>query len=104
METLQLLSEENPIPPKRSSKVDQIIKRMRWKAFFDMDGSEENIPETYGLKLLNSQPKPKKLYPLKKIYGILQKNKVLTNKKQFTDIFKRIYQGDQTIKQSFIIC
>ena len=101
METLQLLSEENPISPKRSSKVDQIIKRMRWKALFDMDGSEEIIPETYGL---NSQPKPKKLYPLKKIYGILQKNRVLTNKKQFTDLFKRIYKGDQTIKQSFIIC
>ena len=60
METQHLLSEENPIPPKRSSKIDQIIKRMRWKAFFDMDGSEENTPETYGFKLLNSQPKSKK--------------------------------------------
>ena len=103
METLQLLSEENPIPPKRSSKVDQRIKRMRWKAFFDMDGSEENIPETYVLKLLNSQPKPKKLHLLRFMESS-KKNKVLTNKKQFTDIFKRIYKGDQTIKQSFIIC
>ena len=33
-----------------------------------------------------------------------KQNNVLTNKKQLTDIFKRIYKGDQTIKQSFIIC
>ena len=33
-----------------------------------------------------------------------KENKILTNKKQFTDMFKQIYKGDQTIKQSFIIC
>ena len=45
---------------------------MRWTAFFHMNGSEENTQENYDLKLLNSQPKSKKWYPLKKIYGILQ--------------------------------
>ena len=33
-----------------------------------------------------------------------KENKILTDKKQFTDMFKQIYKGDQTIKQSFIIC
>ena len=33
-----------------------------------------------------------------------KENKILTNKKQFADMFKKIYKGDQTIKQSFIIC
>ena len=46
---------------------------MRWAAFFHMNGSEENTQENYDLKLLNSQPKSKKWYPLKKIYGILQR-------------------------------
>ena len=65
METLHLLSEENPIPPKRSSKIDQIIKRMRWKAFFDMDGNEENTPEMW-LQIVELSTKIKEMVTFEK--------------------------------------
>ena len=65
METLQLLSEENPILPKRSSKIDQIIKRMRWKAFFDMDGNEENTPEMW-LQIVELSTKIKEMVTFEK--------------------------------------
>ena len=65
METLQLLSEENPRPPKRSSKIDQIIKRMRWKAFFDMDGNEENTPEMW-LQIVELSTKIKEMVTFEK--------------------------------------
>ena len=67
-------TEKIPIPSKRSSNINQIIKQMRWKAFFDMKGSDDNMQKTYGLKSLNSHPKSKKWYRLKKIHGILQTN------------------------------
>ena len=69
MEKLQLhYSPENiPIPSERSyklqlmDKIDQVIKRMRWKTFFYMNRSEDT-QETYGLKSLNcpTPPPPKK--------------------------------------------
>ena len=65
-----------PIPSKRSyklqlmDKIDQVIKRMRWKAFFYTNRSEDT-KETYGLKSLTVPPKSKKWYRLGKIYGIL---------------------------------
>ena len=65
METLHLLSEENPIAPKRSSKIDQIIKRMRWKAFFDMDGNEENTPEMW-LQIVELSTKIKEMVTFEK--------------------------------------
>ena len=30
-------------------KIDQVIKLMRWKAFFCMNGSDDNTQETCGL-------------------------------------------------------
>ena len=50
-------TEKIPIPSKRSSNINQIIKQMRWKAFFDMKGSGDNTQKTYGLKALNSHQK-----------------------------------------------
>ena len=47
-----------PIPSERSyklpliDKIDQVIKRMRWKDFFYTNKSED-MEETYGLKSLN---------------------------------------------------
>ena len=67
-------TEKIPIPSKRSSKINQIIKQMRWKAFFDMKGSDDNTQKIYGLKSLNSHQKSTKWYRLKKIHGILQTN------------------------------
>ena len=61
MEKLQLhYSKKNiPIPSKRNyklqlmDKIEQVIKRMRWKAFFYINPSRENMQQTYGLKTLN---------------------------------------------------
>ena len=59
-------TEKIPIPSKRSSNINQIIKQMRWKAFFDMKGSGDNTQKTYGLKSLNSHQKSKKMVPFEK--------------------------------------
>ena len=40
-------------------KIELVIKRMRWKAFFYEQGSNKFIPENYGLKSLNCPPKIK---------------------------------------------
>ena len=42
-------------------KIEQVIKRMRWKAFFHINLSDENMQETYGLKMLNCPPKIKEI-------------------------------------------
>ena len=40
-------------------KIELVIKRMRWKAFFYEQGSNKFIPENYGSKSLNCPPKIK---------------------------------------------
>ena len=67
MEKLQLrYSGKNiPIPSKRSyklqlmEKIELVIKRIRWKAFFYKQGSNKFIPQNYGLKTFNCPPKIK---------------------------------------------
>ena len=78
MEKLQLrYSPKNiPILSERSyelqlmDKIDQVIERMRWKAFFYTNKSKD-MEETYSLKSLNCPPKSKKWYCMKKINGVL---------------------------------
>ena len=73
MEKLQLHYSQKgiPIQLERSyklqliDKIDQVIERMRWKAFFYMNRSE-NTQETYGLKSLNCPPKIIEIVPFKK--------------------------------------
>ena len=42
-------------------KIELVIKRMRWKAFFYDQGNNKYIPENYGLKSLNCPPKIKEM-------------------------------------------
>ena len=42
-------------------KIEQVIKRMKWKAFFYINPSSENIQQTYVLKTLNCPPKIKEM-------------------------------------------
>ena len=42
-------------------KMEQVIKRMRWKTFFYINPSRENMQQTYGLKTLNCPPKIKEM-------------------------------------------
>ena len=73
MEELQLHYSQKgiPIQLERSyklqliDKIDQVIERMRWKAFFYMNRSE-NTQETYGLKSLNCPQKIIEIVPFKK--------------------------------------
>ena len=46
-------------------KIDQVIKRMRWKAFFYSTRSEDT-QGIYGLKSLNCPPKMKDIVPFEK--------------------------------------
>ena len=46
-------------------KIDQVIKRMRWKAFFYMNKCEDT-QETDGLKLLNCPPKNQRMGTVRK--------------------------------------
>ena len=46
-------------------KIDQVIKRMRWKDFFYTNKSEET-QEIYGFKSLNCPQKIKEMVPFEK--------------------------------------
>ena len=73
MEKLQLhYSPKNiPIPSERSYKlqlmdnIDQVFKRMTWKAFFYMNRGKA-AQETFGLKSLNYPPKIKEIVQFEK--------------------------------------
>ena len=91
MEKLQLhYSPRNiPIPLERSyklqlmDKIDQVIKQMRWKAFFYMNRSDDTH-ETYGLKSLNCPPKIKEVVPFEKdLWNLVNKLKFRKIKSNF---------------------
>ena len=42
-------------------KIEQVIKRMKWKAFFYINPSREKMQQKYGLKTLNCPPKIKEM-------------------------------------------
>ena len=57
-------------------KIEQMIKRMRWKAFFDINPSSENMQQTYGLKTLNFAPKIKEMVLFERdLWDLVNKNK-----------------------------
>ena len=64
-------------------KIDQVIKRMKWKAFFYMSRSEDT-QENYGLKLLNCPLKIKEMVPLEKdLWNLVNKLKFRKTKCNF---------------------
>ena len=78
-------------------KIDQVIKRMRWKALFYTNKSKDT-QETYGLKLLNCPSKIKEMVPFEKdlwnFVDKLQFRKIKSN-------FQRQVNGDiKVIKRS----
>ena len=105
MEKLQLhYSPKNiPIPSERSyklqlmDKIDQVIKRMRWKAFFYMNRSEDT-QETYGLKSLNCPPKIKEMVPFEKdLWNLANKLKFRKIKSNFQ---RQLNEDIREIKRS----
>ena len=64
-------------------KIDQVIKRMRWKALFYTNKSEDT-QETYGLKLLNCPPKIKEMVLFEKdLWNLVDKLKFRKIKSNF---------------------
>ena len=105
MEKLQLhYSPKNiPIPSERSyklqlmDKIDQVIKGMRWKAFFYMNRSEDT-QETYGLKSLNCPPKIKEMVPFEKdLWNLVNKSKFRKIKSKFQ---RQLNEDIREIKRS----
>ena len=83
-------------------KIDQVIKRMRWKAFFYTNKSED-MEETYGLKSLNCPPKIKEMVPFEKdLWNLVNKLKFRKTKSNFQ---RQLNEDIRVIKQSSsIIC
>ena len=105
MEKLQLrYSPKNiPIPSERSyklqlmDKIDQVIKRMRWKAFFYTNRIEDT-KETCGLKSLNCPPKIKEMVPFENdLWNLVDKLKFRKTKSNFQ---RQLNEDIRVIKQS----
>ena len=105
MEKLQLrYSPKNiPIPSERSyklqlmDKIDQVIKRMRWKAFFYTNRTEDT-KETCGLKSLNCPPKIKEMEPFENdLWNLVDKLKFRKTKSNFE---RQLNEDIRVIKQS----
>ena len=105
MEKLQLsYSPKNiPIPSERSyklqlmDKIDQVIKRMRYKAFFYTNKSKDT-QETCGLKSLNCPPKIKEMILLEKdLWNLVNKLKFRKIKSNFQ---RQLNEDVRVIKRS----
>ena len=79
-------------------KIEQVIKRMRWKAFFYINPSSKNMQQTYGLKTLNCPLKIKEMVLFERDLGDLV-NKIKFRK--FSSNFKNQLKDDiRAIKKS----
>ena len=81
------------------SKIEAVIRRMRWKAMFfernteyeNVNNKEDEFPETYGLKTTNTPPPIKEMTNFEKnLIGLVQKIKF----KRCTDDFQKRMQRD----------
>ena len=104
MEKLQLCySLKNiPVPLERScklqlmDKIDQVIKQMRWKAFFYTNRSEDT-QETYGLKSLNCSKIKEMVLFQKDLWNLVNKLKFLKIKSNFQ---RQLNEDIRVIKRS----
>ena len=106
MEKLQLRysSKNIPIPSKRSfklqlmEKIELVIKRMRWKAFFYDQGNNKYTPENYGLKSLNCPPKIKEMTNFENdLINLLKSIKFRATKSSFQ---RQLTEDIRTIKNT----
>ena len=78
-------------------KIDQVIKRMRWKAFVHMNRCEDT-QETYGLKSLNCPHKVKEMVPFEKeLWDLANKLKFRKIKNNFQ---RQLNEDIRIIKRS----
>ena len=64
-------------------KNEIVIKRMRWKAFFNEQGSNKYTSENYGLKSLNCPPKSKGMTNWEWFNKFTEKHQISRKKKFF---------------------
>ena len=78
-------------------KIDQVIKRMRWKDFFYTNKSEET-QEIYGFKSLNCPHKIKEMVPFEKdLWNLVDKLKFRKIKSNFQ---RKLHEDIRVIKRS----
>ena len=109
MEKLQLhYSKKNiPIPSKRNyklqlmDKIEQVIKRMRRKAFFYINPSRENMQQTYGLRTLNCPQKVKEMVLFERDLWDLV-NKTVKASRNFKNQLKEDFKAIKNSKKIFV--
>ena len=70
-------------------KIELVIKRMRWKAFFYSQEENETIPENYGLKTLKCPPRIKDMDMFENdLLDLVKKIKFRQTKSKFQDELK----------------
>ena len=79
-------------------KIELVIKRMRWKAFFYDQGNNKYTPENYGLKSLNCPPKIKEMKNFENdLTNVLKSIKFRATKSSFQ---RQLTEDIRTIKNT----
>ena len=85
-------------------KIEQVIKRLRWKAFFYINPSSENMQQTYGLKTLNCPPKIKEMVLFERdLWDLVNKIKFLKVSSNFQNQLKEDIKAIKESKKSLFL-
>ena len=84
-------------------KIEQVIKRMRWKAFFYINPSSENMQQTYGSKMLNCPPKIKEMVLFERdLWDLVNKIKFRKVSSNFQNQLKEDIKAIKKSKKIFV--
>ena len=84
-------------------KIEHVIKRMRWKAFFYINPSRENMQQTYGLKTLNCPPKIKEMVLFERdLWDLVNKIKFRKVSSSFQNQLKEDIKAIKKSKKIFV--
>ena len=85
-------------------KIEQVIKRMRWEAFFYINPSRENMQQTYGLKTLNCPPKIKEMVLFEQdLWDLVNKIKFRKVSSNFQNQLKEDIKAIKKSKRSLLL-
>ena len=84
-------------------KIEQVIKRMRWKAFFYINPSSEDMQQTYGLKTLNCPSKIKEMVLFERdLWDLVNKIKFRKVNSNFQNQLKKDIKAIKNSKKIFV--
>ena len=84
-------------------KIEQVIKRMRWKTFFYINPSRENMQQIYGLKTLNCPPKIKEMVLFERdLWDLVNKIKFRKVSSNFQNQLKEDIKAIKKSKKIFV--